>query len=478
MGQGSSGVQSNPLEDCLKVATSPLGSYAFHDKLLFQLTDVKPYNLDYPVNPIAVTYPGSTKEVAQIIKCATTYDKKVQARSGGHSYANFALGDGDGAIVIDMQKFKQFSMDTSTWQATIGPGTLLGDVSKRLHENGNRVIPHGTSPQIGFGGHGTIGGLGPLSRMYGLTLDSIEEVEAVLANGQIVRASKTQNEDLFFAIRGAAASVAVVTEFKVRTYPEPSSSVLYSYTLQGGSVASRANAFKQWQKLTTDPSVSRKFASTFVLSEAITVVTGTFFGTQAEFDSLDITSRLPADMISNNTEVKNWLGVVGHWGESLALRAGGGIPAHFYSKSLGFKKDEIMDDATVDKLFNYIDKADKGGAVWFVIWDLEGGAISDVPTTETSYGHRDAIFFQQSYAINLLGRVKDDTHEFLNRVNSVIMESNPGGYWGAYPGYVDTALGNSSAKAYWGINSERLQTIKSWVDAGDVFHNPQSVRPK
>ncbi|CAA9958413.1 FAD-linked oxidoreductase YvdP protein [Pyrenophora teres f. maculata] len=478
MGQGSSGVQPSPLEACLKVATSPLGSYAFHDKVLFQLKDVKPYNLDYPVKPIAVTYPGSTKEVAEIVKCATTYNKKVQARSGGHSYANHCLGGEDGAIVIDMQKFQQFSMDTSTWQATIGPGTLLGDVTKRLHENGNRLIPHGTAPQIGFGGHGTIGGLGPISRMYGLALDNIEEVEAVLANGQIVRASKTQNEDLFFAIRGAAASVAVVTEFKVRTYPEPSSSVLYSYTFQGGSVASRANAFKQWQKLITDPSLSRKFASTFVLSEGLTVVTGTFFGTQAEFDSLNITSRLPADIISKNTEVKNWLGVVGHWAESLALRVGGGIPAHFYSKSLAFKEDETMNDATVDKLFNYIDKADKGGALWFIVLDLEGGAINDVPATETSYGHRDAIFFLQSYAINLLGKVKDETHEFLNRVNSIVEESNPSKYWGAYPGYVDPALGNSSAKAYWGINSERLQTIKSWVDAGDVFHNPQSVRPK
>ena len=83
-------------------------------------------------------------------------------------------------------------MDNSTWQATIGGGTLLGDVTKRLHENGNRAMAHGTCPQVGIGGHATIGGLGPSSRMWGSALDHVEEVEVVLANSTVVRATETE----------------------------------------------------------------------------------------------------------------------------------------------------------------------------------------------------------------------------------------------------------------------------------------------
>lgn len=52
-------------------------------------------------------------------------------------------------------------MDESTWQTTVGGGTLLEDVTKRLHETGNRAMAHGTCPQVGIGGHATIGSLGP-----------------------------------------------------------------------------------------------------------------------------------------------------------------------------------------------------------------------------------------------------------------------------------------------------------------------------
>ena len=62
---------------------------AFPNKLLYQLTDVKPYNLDIPATPAAVTYPESADQVAAIIKCATKSNLKVQARCGGHSYGNY-----------------------------------------------------------------------------------------------------------------------------------------------------------------------------------------------------------------------------------------------------------------------------------------------------------------------------------------------------------------------------------------------------
>ncbi|KAF3000281.1 hypothetical protein E8E13_008380 [Curvularia kusanoi] len=468
---------SSAVQTCLE---SALGGnptlLAVQGSPLFEIAHVRPYNLGYAVTPAAVTYPETSEQVAEIVKCALNNNLKVQPRSGGHSYANYGIGGQDNAIVVDLSKFQQFSMNKETWQATMGAGTLLGDVTKRLQENGNRAMAHGTSPQIGIGGHATIGGLGPSSRMWGLALDHVEEVEVVLANSTIVRASESQHPDVFFAIKGAAAGFGIVTEFKVRTQPAPGEAVLYTYTIQAGSATDRANAFKKWQSLASDTTLSRKFASNFVLAGPATVVTGTFFGSKAEFDSLNISSRLsdPKDAV---IELKDWLGVVGHWAEDAALRLGGGIPANFYAKSLPYTKNDVISDDGVDKLFDYIDKADKGGAIWAVIWDLEGGAISDVAPDATSYGHRDAIFFHQSYVVNLLGAVNDKSRAFLTGINDMVSNARSDRIQGAYAGYVDPALGADSATDYWSNNVARLVSIKSQIDPADVFHNPQSIRP-
>jgi FAD/FMN-containing dehydrogenase len=313
--------------------------------------------------------------------------------------------------------------------------------------------------------------------MWGSALDHVEEVEVVLANSTVVRASEKENPDVFFAVKGAAAGFGIVTEFKVRTQAEPSEAVLYTYNIQGGSSEDRAEAFKKWQELISDPNLSRKFASRFILTEQFgAIITGTFFGTQKEYDSLNISARLP-NSDDSVIELKDWLGVVGHWAEDVALDIVGGIPSNFYAKSLAYTKDDIIPDDGIDKLFDYIEKTDKGNAIWFIIWDLEGGAINDVAPNATAYGHRNALFYHQAYAVNLLGKVSDKTKNFLTGVNDAVTDALPEHDEGAYAGYVDPALGENSASLYWGGNVERLETIKAQLDPNDVFHNPQSNRP-
>ncbi|KAF2202703.1 putative glucooligosaccharide oxidase [Delitschia confertaspora ATCC 74209] len=436
---------------------------------------VKPYNLDYPTTPIAVTYPQTAEQIAAIVKCAANTKIKVQARCGGHSYANYGIGGQDSAaIVVDMKNFKQFSMDTTTWQATVGGGTLLGDLTRQMHNAGGRAMAHGTCPQVGIGGHATIGGLGPTSRMWGAALDHILEVEVVLANSSIVRASEKQNSDVFWAIKGAGAGFGIVTEFKVRTQKEPGEAVMYQYNIHAGDAVTKAKSYKAWQKWASDPDLDRRFASQFIISELGVIVYGTFFGTKAEFDAVNPSSRFPDS--SDSIQVKDWLGAVTHWAEDLAQQIGGSIPAHFYSKSFAFTKNDMLSDEAIDKLFAWIDKTSKGTPLWFIIWDLEGGAINDIPADETAYGHRDTLFYTQSYGVNLFGQVTGTINNFIEGFNKNIQDSLPGHDLGAYPGYVDPKLANGQ-QAYWGANYPRLQQIKRAVDPNDVFSNPQSVRP-
>jgi FAD/FMN-containing dehydrogenase len=313
-----------------------------------------------------------------------------------------------------------------------------------------------------------------MSRMWGAALDHVVEVDVVLANSSIVTASATKYPDIFWALKGAGASFGVITQFKVITHAPPSETVQYSYTFSQKPFTNLAGRFKLWQKMVSDPALNRKLASQLVLSEAGMILEGTYFGPQHEFDALNLTSVFPDATSSNILVFNDWLGQVAHWGEDVALTLGGGISSAFYSKSLAFTAKDIMPDATVDAWFKYLDDVNKGTLVWFAIFDLEGGATNDVPKDATAYGHRDALFYLQTYAVDLL-KVTDTTRKFVQGMNDVITQNMKGHNLGAYAGYVDPALLNAQQQ-YWNTNYPRLQKVKKAIDPADIFHNPQSVR--
>jgi hypothetical protein len=374
-----------------------------------------------------------------------------------------------------MKNFQQFDMDKSTWIATIGAGTLLDDVTKRLNNAGGRAIAHGICPQVGAGGHLTIGGFGPMSRMWGTALDHVIEVQVVLADSSIVRASATENPDVFFAIKGAAAGFGVVTEFKVRTHPTPGDAIRYSFSFEEGSFQSMAQTFKDWQSLISNPALSRKLYTQVTLFAAGMIISGTFFGSQEEFDSLKLQSVFPKHQKSKVLVIKDWLGLVAHWTEDIGLHLVGGTPCAFYSKCLAFKPSDLMPSSCVDDLFNYLDTADKGTLLWFLNFELQGGETNEIPTNAAAYAHRDALYYMESFGIDI-GRVSHTTRNFVTGINDTITAQMPNTIFGSYPGYVDPELPNGQ-EAYWAPNLSKLERIKRAIDPKDVFHNPQSVRP-
>jgi len=351
----------------------------------------------------------------------------------------------------------------------------LQTVTKRLHDAGGRAIAHGTCPQVGIGGHATIGGLGPLSRQWGSTLDHIREVEVVLADGTITRANEKQNPDLYFAIRGAAASFGIVTEFVFVTHPEPSSTIIYSYDFELGSAQALAKTFAKWQSLISTPNLDRKFSSTLTVTPVGILISGTYFGSRAEYDALNIEARLGFGSLVKVDVIEDWLGSVLNWAEGEFLQAVGGVPIAFYSKSLSFTPETLIPAVGIDALFEYLKEAKKGTVLWTVIFDLEGGATNDIATNAAAYAHRNTVFYMQSYAVGV-GGLSQTTYKFLDGLNNTIMKALPGIDFGAYPGYVDKYLPNGQHE-YWGSNYPRLQQIKAKLDPREVFSNPQSVRP-
>ncbi|KAL0565429.1 hypothetical protein V5O48_016593 [Marasmius crinis-equi] len=464
-------------ESCVRSAL-PASAISVPTDLLYHTTAVKPYNLAYDITPIAVVRPSTTEEVSKVVKCASDSGIKVQPRSGGHSYGDYSIGGQDGSFVIDLVHFQKFEYDRSTGQATIGSGTLLGDLTNRL-QNVGRAMAYGLCPQVGIGGHATIGGLGPLSRQWGSMLDQVVEAQVVLANGTVVRTSTSQSPELFFcrlkAVKGAAASFGVVTEFKVNTHPQPNEVTQYTYKIEVGSHRELAGYFQTWQAFISQPDLSRKFASQFIAYELGLIIQGAYYGPRSEFDALKFDERVTSNKSALSVTVSDWLGSVVAFAAQEAINLVGALDVSFYSKSLAIQDDTLMSNGTIQSLFNLFDTADKGSLAWFVIFDLAGGATNDVPLDATSYPHRNVLYFLQSYIVGI-PFITNTSRNFLNDINGVVESGMPNANLGAYAGYVDPFLADSQSK-YWGSNYPRLRKIKREVDPGDTFRNPQSVAP-
>ncbi|KAJ7825391.1 hypothetical protein B0H14DRAFT_3468579 [Mycena olivaceomarginata] len=454
----------SPLQVCLNnVFASNTGGVSYPQDFLYQFSDVKPYNTAISVTPAAVTRPKTADDVAKIVQCAAASSVKVQARSGGHSYGNYGIGGEDGAVVVDMVNFQQFSMDNSTWQATVGSGTLLADVTSRLHAAGGRAIAHGTCPQVGIGGHATIGGLGPISRQWGAALDHVMGVEIVLANGTITPRQRD-------AVKGAAASFGIITEFVFMTRPEPPNAVVYSYKLQDSNMrplqtrkhAALAPTFAAWQNIVADPNLDRKLASEVIVFELGMIISGTYFGTRDEYNTLNFEGKLTQNATAVSVSVlDDWLGLVGNWAETEALKIVGGISGPFYSKSLTFKATTLipMRDPGMSVCLAFASLGDvvlAAAGIWFAIFDVEGGAVNDVAQNATA-----------PYAVGI-GSLSAATSTFVTNMSDIVTGSMPGVQFGAYAGYVEI-LGAPTFRG--------LQSIKAAIDPNDLFHNPQSVSP-
>ena len=155
-------------------------------------------------------------DVIAVVNFARDNDMTLAVRCAGHNVAGF--GTVDDGIVLDLSPMKGINVDPVARVATVQGGCTWGDVDHATHAFG-LATPGGVVSTTGVGGLTLGGGLGYLTRRYGLSIDNLLAADVVLADGSFLTASEDQNQDLFWALRGGGGNFGVVTSFSFRLHP-------------------------------------------------------------------------------------------------------------------------------------------------------------------------------------------------------------------------------------------------------------------
>jgi FAD/FMN-containing dehydrogenase len=166
--------------------------------------------------PAIVVRPTGVADVVSAVRFAREQDLVVAVRSGGHSIPGFSTCEG--GIVIDLSRMGGVTVDAGRRIARSNGGALLAELDDAAQAAG-LVCPVGVVSHTGVAGLTLGGGMGRLHRRFGLTIDNLEAVELVTADGRTVRASAHEEPELFWGMRGAGPNFGIATAFEFRLHP-------------------------------------------------------------------------------------------------------------------------------------------------------------------------------------------------------------------------------------------------------------------
>src|SRR5215213_4517281 len=421
--------------------------------------------------PGAIVRCAGVADVVEVVNLARDRGVVLSIRGGGHNVAGNALNEG--GVVIDLSGMRGVHVDPAVRTARAQGGATWGDVDRETQIFG-LATPGGVVSSTGIGGLTIHGGYGHLRRTHGLSLDSLASVEIVTADGQVRTASATENEDLFWAVRGAGSNFGAITSFEFRLHPVGPMVQLCApfYALEDGPAVIRA-----WRDFTA--SAPDELNSLMVLwsvpdnehfpeelrRRPIVVVAAVYVGPVEDGE------RIMQPLRELATPLMDLSGPIPY----TALQ--GAFDPFFPEGRLYYWKSTYVDDLSDEAIDTMVAAANARPSFMsgVTFWQL-GGAMSRVGSEETAYGRRDAAYLFTAEASWTDPTTNEQNIAWARESLATMQPFSKGGSYLNFAGFGEEK--EAMLRASYGPNYDRLVTLKSTYDPDNLFRMNLNIAPR
>ena len=420
--------------------------------------------------PALIVQCTGAADVVDAVNFSREHDLPLSIKAGGHNVAGNAVNDG--GLVIDLSVMRGVRVEPSTQTVRVQAGATLGDLDRETQLFG-LAVPAGVVSTTGVAGLTLHGGTGHLRRKYGLSIDSLVSVDIVTADGRLRTASASENEDLFWAVRGAGSNFGVVTSFEFRAHPVGPMVMVGAIFYPFDDAPQLLRAWRDY--VTTAPDELSSIVLLWSIPPAepfpaehhgkpALVVAGCYSGSIEDGEGVVQPLRELGQPLIDLSGPWPWLGLQSGFD---ALFPKGGF---YYWKSRALAD---LTDGAIDVIADFGSRR-PSPLTDIVVWH-QGGAMSRVGETETAYGGRDAAFLVTGEASWDDPALSDDAIAWGRSFWDAIGAHSTGGMYLNFAGLGEEK--EALVRAGYGVNYERLAALKATYDPTNLFRMNLNIAP-
>jgi FAD/FMN-containing dehydrogenase len=419
--------------------------------------------------PALIAKCAGVADVIGAVKFGREHGLPVAVRSGGHSFPGFSIADD--ALLIDVSSMKGIRVDPEKRTARVQAGTLLGELDRETQAFG-LAVPSGIVTHTGVAGLTLGGGIGWIMRKHGLSVDQLESVDLVTADGEFVTASRDDNADLFWGVCGAGANFGIVTEFEFNCVPLGTTVLagpIFWPMEQSGEVL---RFYRDWVADAPDELMTivihRKapplpFVPEELHGKAVVMVIPCWVGDVDKGEEFIKPLREFGPPVADVCTVKPYLTHQSMFDPSF-------IPGRWYyfkSCDVAELTDEVI-DITVERSLQI-----KSPLTSWPIWQVGGGAVGRVGEDESAFSGRGAGF---TFNIGCCTETSEGFEEEREWVRNFWSALEPH-HQGVYINFLGDEGADRIKSSYGPEKYERLTALKKKYDPDNFFRINHNIPP-
>lgn len=420
------------------------------------------YNRAIQQYPLVINYCREKQDVVNAVIWSRQNHVQLRIRNGGHNYEGYS--NGNCVLIIDVSEMIRMDLDEDENLLYVQGGVTNRLVYEFVSSKGY-PFPGGTCPTVGVGGYAMGGGWGLSCRYLGLGCDSLEEIELVNYEGNIVKANRNYNADLFWACRGAGGgNFGVVVSMTFRLPPKVDQVTLVEIDYLHITRKEQEAFFKIWQKWvqSADPRItmiSRIYSS--AADGLAMLARGIFYGGQDEAEQI-VKPFLELDGAVYSFETVTFL-------EAVTIIGSTYPPFEKFQSASRFAMQDLS-SCGISELVGLIGTRAKGSVFAGLSMYALGGKVREVSEDETAFFYRKAHFIVWLETAWEENRFAEDNRRWVSVRFPTLASVTTGSYvnfpFNGLPDYLEE---------YYGAHVYALKWIKKKYDPCNIFSFPQGI---